>query len=74
MKNFRQTPKQRKDRKAAFARTKEKMVQSKPAAFQPKEAWGSHRKVGGGHLDLLEHKQIAAGHGGYRHSFFNPWW
>lgn len=56
MKNFQQTPKQR---RLAMSATKALFTQSHSGCFQPREAWSNKHKLGGVPVSILESKQIA---------------
>lgn len=59
MKNFQQTPKQR---RVALAQAKTVLQNSRNKGFQPRPAWTSKRKPGGVFMETLVEKQMAAGH------------
>jgi hypothetical protein len=74
MKNFQQTPKQR---RVALEKNKRQLAHSKQP-FQPREAWGDKKKVGGVPVCILQAKAAGAGsNGAYGHSSNNSffgWW
>lgn len=55
MKNFQQTPKQR---RLVMAGNKALFNQSRSGPFQPREAWSTKRKLGGVPCSVLESKQL----------------
>lgn len=55
MKNFQQTPK---SRRVSMAKNKAALSSSKPACFQPREAWSTKRALGGVPASVLENKQM----------------
>lgn len=59
MKNFQQTPKQR---RVTLAKAKTALQNSRNKGFQPRPAWTSKQKLGGVFVETLVEKQMAAGH------------
>jgi len=57
MKNFQQTPKQR---RAVVAKAKTAFKNSRNGAFQPRAAWENKLTIGGVAAGVIEHKQLAA--------------
>lgn len=57
MKNFQQTPKQR---RIQLAKAKAALKSSRHMPFQPREAWTSKRFIGGAPLSMLETVQTCA--------------
>jgi hypothetical protein len=56
VKNYQQTPKQRRLQKKQLEAMKRAVAHSKPR-FDPRESWSSRKKVGGVPLCTLENKQ-----------------
>lgn len=61
MKNFQQTPKQR---RVKLAQAKTALQNSRNKGFQPRIAWTGEKKLGGVFVETLIEKQYAAGHAG----------
>lgn len=59
MKNFQQTPKQR---RVTLAQAKTALQNSRNKGFQPRPAWTRRQKLGGVFVETLVEKQMAAGH------------
>lgn len=70
MKNFQQTPKQR---RVALEKSKTALQNSRNRGFQPRPAWTSEAKLGGVYLETLNAKQAGAGHPGVRDVCWSGW-
>lgn len=69
MKNFQQTPKQR---RLVMAGNKALFSQSRSGPFQPREAWSTKRKLGGVPCSVLESKQLYVSEHDYYSAPFTP--
>jgi hypothetical protein len=56
VKNYQQTPKQRRLQKKKVELSKRRVAQSTPP-FHPRESWTSRKKAGGVPVSVLDHKQ-----------------
>jgi hypothetical protein len=56
VKNYQQTPKQRRIQKKKLELSKRAAAHCKPH-FTPRESWTSRKKVGGVPMAILDHKQ-----------------
>jgi hypothetical protein len=67
MKNYQQTPKQRRLQKKKVELSKRRVAHSTPL-FHPRESWTSRKKVNGVPVSVLDHKQHLPAQGSGR------WW
>jgi hypothetical protein len=67
VKNYQQTPKQRRLQKKKVELSKRRVAHSTPH-FQPRESWTSRKKAGGVPVCVLDNKQHKPNQGNYR------WW
>ena len=70
MKNFQQTPKQR---RVDLANAKTALQNSRNKGFQPRPAWTSRQKLGGVFLETVVEKQYGAAHMGVAGFFYDGW-
>ena len=66
MKNYQQTPKQRRLQKKKVELSKRRVAHSTPL-FNPRESWTSRKKIGGVPVDVLDKKQHQLNQGNYRY-------
>lgn len=71
MKNYQQTPRQR---KAKLAKAKTILANQRNQPFQPRTAWSSKRKLGGVAQSLLVDRQLGAQHPGVTWPYRGSWW
>ena len=69
MKNYQQTPKQRRIQKRKLESAKRAVAHSTPH-FTPREAWTAKRKVGGVPLSVLAGKQRSVAYDAYGFRFW----